>query len=527
MCQPLFLGNSEIEILVNLERVNLKMLDFFGRHIPSDIRRILERALAHDPSQRFQSAEDMRIALDRAALGHGVSLGAHVLAEWLTDLGLLSIASDVRDRPAQRLELSTASAPGRAVIAETAREPLPTIPEVSYIRTSEHPFSEAVTLAATELDTDAPRDPRWGEPVAAGESLADAVAHAIPAVELRYSIPDELAHAVSTRTPELLPPASLQHGREVSDIEYCVRRTGGAVLGPLALSRLLELVATGRVGSETEVSRDGGPFMALASLFELSRLASRPAYRFHEPFGFRAKDRAPIRLDTLPRALFSLARGRHTGLLCARRGADQLRIYFVNGAPVFTASSDPGDLLGSQLVAAGVVDRGRLELALEHGWRRGLRSGDALVDAGLVRPAALHRALVDQRRARLVALLRLRAGEVAWIEGGECGEEPVPTGAPLKLIAASVLDAYSDDDVARVLEQVALGGLLQSADGGAEISRDLALGAAETEALSRARQGRSLSTLIHEGARVAGFSREAAYRAVFIGLCGGALVHKG
>jgi hypothetical protein len=261
-------------------------------------------------------------------------------------------------------------------------------------------------------------------------------------------------------------------------------------------------------------------------LFELSRLAHRPPYRFHEPFAMRANERGPIRTDTLPRALFALAKSRRTGLLMARRGAEQTRVYFVEGAPVFTASGDPRELLGSRLVAEGVVARGPLEMAIEQGWRRGLRTGDALIDAGLLRPADLYRALVEQRRRRLLGLLALRSGDVAWSDGAVSGEEPIPAGAPLKLIAACVGEAYDDETIAALLEPLARGGLLTPGPGAEKLVLALELPAPELDALRRAIHGRSMRTLVQEGTRLGVFDAVAARRAVFVALSAGVLVHR-
>ena len=98
LCKPLFGGRSEIEILEGLHRGNLRVLDVHGRHIPSDVRAILHKALSRWPEQRFQTAQEFASAIEAAARIHGASLGAHVLAEWLVDLGLVAIQSDVQQR---------------------------------------------------------------------------------------------------------------------------------------------------------------------------------------------------------------------------------------------------------------------------------------------------------------------------------------------------------------------------------------------------------------------------------------------
>ena len=61
--------------------------------------------------------------------------------------------------------------------------------------------------------------------------------------------------------------------------------------------------------------------------------------------------------------------------------------------PLFATSTDPRDLLGALLVAQRVLSVSELDEALEQGWRRGKRVGEALVETGLVRGRRATRAL--------------------------------------------------------------------------------------------------------------------------------------
>jgi serine/threonine-protein kinase len=480
LCRPLFPGRTEMEILENLHRGNTKILEQHGDHIPADVRALLFKGLSRQPTRRFATALEYADALDRAARRHGESLGAHALAEWLSDLGLVTVVSDVQSRPATP---PTPSYPHPHVVAERPSEP--------------GPFSEAVTLVPNELDV-AIGDIRQPKDIAL-------VAH--------DSVPPELAHAVSRIPPPRRPTYELRRGRDTT-------------LGPMSLARVLELCATGRAGPESRIASNAGGYVPLDGFPEIARLASRAAYRFDEIARLVPHITVPIEQDTLPALLFSFIRERRTGLLRANRGADFVHVYFADGAPLFTASSNPGELLGNRLVQRGIVTLGQIEDAFEDGWRKGRRLGDALVGMNAVRPAVVLKLVAEQRRSRLVELLKWRNGEVGFIEGMPLDEEPVPIGARLRLLVGCVLESFTDAELAHMLFDLETYGLVEGTPDSDALVAALELESPEKEALARARQGRSLRTLVYEGDRLKLFDPSAARRAVFIGLVSGALVRR-
>jgi serine/threonine protein kinase len=489
LCRPLFPGRTEMEILENLHRGNTKTLEQHGDHIPADVRAILFKALSRQPSRRFADALEFSEALDRAARRHGESLGAHALAEWLSDLGLVTVTSEVQSRPAQS---PTPSYPNGSIPRWVPPADRPSQPP---------PFSEAVTLIPNELDV--PIGDVRSVPI---QSNQGRVQH--------DSVPPELAHAIS-RIPlsRRRPSYELRRGRETN-------------LGTMSLSRVLELCATGRVGNGTRVARDGAGFQSLDALDEIRRLCERPQYRFDDIAAIVPAVTIPISADSLPALLFSFVRERRTGLLRATRGTDFVHVYFADGAPLFTASSDPGELIGNRLVQRGAVTQAQIDDAFEQGWRKGRRLGEALVDLTAVRPAVVLKLIAEQRRSRLVELLEWRAGEVSFIENMPLEEEAVPIGARLRMLTGCVIEAFTDAELAHMLFDLESYGLVEgTADADALVSA-LELDAPELEALQRARQGRSLRTLVYEGDRLRLFDPAQARRAVFVGLVSGVLVRR-
>lgn len=489
LCRPLFPGRTEMEILENLHRGNTKTLEEHGDHIPADVRAILFKALSRQPSRRFSTALEFSEALDRAARRHGESLGSHMLAEWLSDLGLVTVTSDVQSRPAQ--------------------PPTPSYPHASIPRwvppaedrpSQPPPFSEAVTLSPNELDV----------------PIGDVMPLPIQSNQGRVqhdSVPPELAHAISRIPRSRHPSYELRRGRDTN-------------LGTMSLARVLELCATGRLGNSARVARDGAGFQTLDAFEEIRRLCERPQYRFDDIAAIVPGVTIPISADSLPALLFSFVRERRTGLLRATRGTDFVHVYFADGAPLFTASSDPAELIGNRLVQRGAVTQAQIDDAFEQGWRKGKRLGDALVDRDVVRPAVVLKLIAEQRRSRIVELLKWRAGEVSFIDNMPLDEEAVPIGARLRMLTGCVIEAFTDAELAHMLFDLESYGLVEGTVDADALVSALELNAPELEALQRARQGRSLRTLVYEGDRLRLFDPAQARRAVFVGLVSGSLVRR-
>jgi eukaryotic-like serine/threonine-protein kinase len=336
------------------------------------------------------------------------------------------------------------------------------------------------------------------------------------AITLRREATGSEPEIVTVR-PSEAKPASLP----ALPAPYRMRR-GDTINGPYTLPRMLELVATGACAGETPVSFDDGPFAALESRIELARLAVRPAWRFADFVGLRAGARWPIHIGTLPRHLFELARGRRTGLLCARSEHVRVRAYFLEGEPVFATSTRNSELFGQRLVEAGLVDAVTLERILAQGWSTGQRVGEALVTTGLLDPPAVMMMLAGQRLARLTTLCRMREGELLFVDGEQCGEPIQPLGAPFKLLARAVRDGYDDATLEMLLADAASMTLFATPQA-SECAAALDLPPQEAYVLARGGRGETLATLIEH--MVAGGQMDApcVRRAVFLGLSAGAV----
>jgi eukaryotic-like serine/threonine-protein kinase len=70
MIRRLFVAKSDLEVLLQVRDAKLDRLDKYGKHIPLDLRAILESALARDPNLRYQDAATFRDALHRYLYDH-------------------------------------------------------------------------------------------------------------------------------------------------------------------------------------------------------------------------------------------------------------------------------------------------------------------------------------------------------------------------------------------------------------------------------------------------------------------------
>jgi serine/threonine-protein kinase len=242
--------------------------------------------------------------------------------------------------------------------------------------------------------------------------------------------------------------------KTVSPAVYRVCRPDGEVLGPMGFPALIELFATGEVGSTARIAREQGRFKAAAEYPELSRFMFSPALKWDADF---PSDAGPAELDParLPTRIFHLAVRRETGALVLRDGARRKRIFFVEGSPECVTSTEKKELLGEFLIRRGQVLRMELEMGLAMLPRFGGRIGDALVGIGVLRPIELFRAIHDQTQERLVDAFGWKRGEIAFARGVRSQEETFPLGVDTyELLGRGIRSGYGYEELQAMLAPV-------------------------------------------------------------------------
>jgi serine/threonine-protein kinase len=229
----------------------------------------------------------------------------------------------------------------------------------------------------------------------------------------------------------------------VSPTIYRVETEDGTILGPMGLPRLVELFATGEVGSKVAIARESGRFHPAEEFPELSRFMTSPALKWDVDFPADAIDRGHLDPARLPTRLFHLAVRRETGALVLRDGPRKKRIFFVEGSPECVTSTQKRELLGEFLIGRGQVLRMEVEMALAMLPRFGGRLGDALVGIGVLRPIELFRAIHDQTEERLLDTFRWKSGELAFARGVRSQEETFPLGVDTyELVGRGIRHGY-------------------------------------------------------------------------------------
>jgi serine/threonine-protein kinase len=285
---------------------------------------------------------------------------------------------------------------------------------------------------------------------------------------------------------------------------------------------LLELVATGRVRRRTKlVGRDGigRPAVEVPGTAELLR---RPAFQLGDPPASEAAWSMPIEPRSLPTRLYALLSSDATGLLVARAGSREKRVFLVEGSPRFVSSTAREELLGFRLARRGLVDELLLKPALETRARCALHLGEILIGLGALGPTALLRELIDQLEERFVELLTWREGVLSFFPEVRSGEEEVRAETPgPALVTRAIRDGYSSEELALLLGPAARA-LLCRGDRGIDPVR-LGVTQAERRALERAVPAGTLERLVAVAEQEGVASVEESLRAAFVGLASGVI----
>ncbi|WP_394848971.1 serine/threonine protein kinase [Pendulispora brunnea] len=237
---------------------------------------------------------------------------------------------------------------------------------------------------------------------------------------------------------------------EVAPQIYRVDLGDGTASQPMSYPRVIELFATGAIGSRSLVARESGRFKPALHYKEFARFVTSPALRWDDDAD--GAEKSTLDRATLPAYLFQLALERETGVLVFRNEEKQKKIFLVEGAPEFVASTDRRELLGEHLVATGQVLRMEVEMALAMLPKFGGRLGDALVGLGVLRPIELFRAIHDQTQMRYMDVLGWPDANISFTRGARSHEETFPLGVdPFELIARGIREGYPVDELAQLL----------------------------------------------------------------------------
>jgi eukaryotic-like serine/threonine-protein kinase len=299
---------------------------------------------------------------------------------------------------------------------------------------------------------------------------------------------------------------------------------------PISLPDLLNLLASGRINGDTLVARADGTYQPLRDIVELSRpiVRKEKAARGDETPVNTPSVVTPFRPGELPGRLFALTVRRATGLLVVKNVDLEKRVYFTDGVPAITSSTDEKELLGSLLVSRGLALPMEIEMGLALAPRYGGRLGDALVGLGVLRPVELVRAVVDQMRRRFVELVGWKHGHFSFTHGAVSRDEDTMPEAfnAVELIARGIVEGYGHDDLTAILAPLE-GALIVPVPRAAISVASLKLGPRENAVLECITGQQTLRQIMNEAVLRGISDREGTLRAVFAGLSSKAFVSPG
>jgi hypothetical protein len=283
---------------------------------------------------------------------------------------------------------------------------------------------------------------------------------------------------------------------------------------------MLALIATGRLSSRSHVSLTEEGFVTVNRVPAFSALATHPGYRFRDDDCTSPEWLERIDGVQVPAALYRLAAARRTGLLVVVDGKRRKRIYLDKGDPVFVASTNRDELLGRRLVVSGVATERDIDRAIAQNPPQ--RLGEALVSFGVLGAAQLVRELARQLEDRLVDAGGFRSGELRFFADVSLEQQwHVRTReTTLSVITRLLREQYAPGDIAALLRPLTKERIEFAP---ARESIVPALGLTEGEQLALTSVGQTLRDIVTH-ATSAGVAMADALRAVFIGLCSGALV---
>lgn len=309
------------------------------------------------------------------------------------------------------------------------------------------PSEQAARERPTEIDELSPRPPPTRE--------VDTQAAAAPSVDISAS------RQRPTEADALTPPGEGERkdagakalGESAERERIIVRCQDGRVLEDLTLPGLLELVATGELDGDDQVSFASGDFRRIGDVPELARhLLPSTTETTRQLFKLGAPDfRSLLSETTMMAVLAAVRQDRQSGAIFVERadrtGSPQRKeLYLRGGRLLHVASSDRSELLGEYLVRRGALSRAQLDVALASMTTFGGRLGDTVIGLGYADAMDVFRAIRDQGRDRVAALCGWKRGTVSFYKDTTPGHVEFPLDLDLAspMMAGAIVQSQGD-----------------------------------------------------------------------------------
>jgi len=453
--ERVFPGEGQLAVLLSIRDGKVIPLKSRVPELPDELVAVCERGLARDPGERYSDAIALSDALApferpkverlREQLGHWVRQAAdekrraRQISDSVQRMRAVGLRSRSTKAPAESVPPGD-GAPSAVEATKSAKEAAPAPKPMS-------PSEEEARQRPTEVEELSPRPPPT--------ERVDTKAAASPNVELsatrqRPTEADALAPPGEREREDAGPTApSRGAGRE----RIVVRCQDGRVLQDLTLPGLLELVATGELEGEDQVSFASGDFRRIGDVPELARhLLPSTTETTRQLFKLGAPDfRSLLSETTMMAVLAAVRQDRQTGAVFVERsdrtGSPQRKeLYLRGGRLLHVASSDRSELLGEYLVRRGALSRAQLDVALASMTTFGGRLGDTVIGLGYADAMDVFRAIRDQGRDRVAALCGWKRGTVSFYKDTTPGHVEFPLDLDLAspMMAGAIVQSQGD-----------------------------------------------------------------------------------
>lgn len=144
--------------------------------------------------------------------------------------------------------------------------------------------------------------------------------------------------------------------------------------------------------------------------------------------------RGELQQTSLPEMFFKIHHFSVPGIMQARRGEVEKRVFLRSGNVVHAASTDLDDSLGAFLQRTGRLQHDEFESAMRDRSSKEQRLGVLLVERGLMSPAEVYASVCDQVEEILWSLFRWEDGEVTFAISEFPDDDMVRINLPIRRV---------------------------------------------------------------------------------------------
>lgn len=156
--------------------------------------------------------------------------------------------------------------------------------------------------------------------------------------------------------------------------------------------------------------------------------------------------------DNLPQLITAFWQLQETGELWLQRGKVKKAIWFEKGVPVFALSNLAADRFGTFLSRLGKISPEQLQAATEKALASKRRTGDVLIEMGLLQDAERMYYVAQQVKAIIYSLFSWSDGDYVMSFEARAHHEPIRLGIhPAQLITRGIKKLYTQERLKRLL----------------------------------------------------------------------------